>query len=514
MKNIFKYIIGVTLLLLVVSGCTSNYDTYNINPYEPTDANVPALFAELQDCFVSPEENPTQRNNTFWACFGGYVTAPHSWSRSTLYSTYNIDDAWNDWTVSWYYNHFYPSYYKIEEKTEKSGMLYALAVLHRVAIMQYVVNLQGPLPYSKMNSKSYTVAYDDEETAWYAMFDDLDYAIKQMTMLYDPEYSLMKGYDRVYDGDFSKWIKFANSLRLRMAIRISDVAPEYAKKQAQEAFNNEFGVMTDNSESAYDNLKGRYSNGYFIVGDGWGEARVNATITSYMNGYNDPRRDAYFTEATVSGQKGYIGVRSGIQGANSADFKEYSKFKVEAKTPMPFFYASEVAFLCAEAALKGWGFVGGTAQEWYEKGIKLSFSEYNISGADDYIKNGDLKPGVFNDPKYPKYNYTSPSTITIKWDENATKEEKLERIITQKWIANFPISLEAWCDFRRTGYPYIFPAYNNLSTQGVTNERQQRRLRFTQSEYGANPANVAAAAKFLSNGQDTDNTDLWWAKKK
>lgn len=513
MKNIFKYIIGIFLLLSVISGCTDNYDKYNINPYEPADASISKLFAELQDCFVSPEENPSQRNNTFWACFGGYITAPHSWSRSTLYSTYNIDNAWNDWSVSWYYNHFYPSYYKIEEKTEKDGILYALAVLHRVAIMQYVVNLQGPLPYTKMSPESYTVAYDDEKTAWMAMFDDLNYAIDAMTKLYDPSYSPMKGYDRIYNGDFSKWIKFANSLKLRMAIRISDVASAYAKEQAQAAITHEFGLIENVEDSAYDHLDGRYPNGFSIVGNSWGEARANATITSYMNGYNDPRRSAYFTEATVAGEKGYIGVRSGIKGANKADFDEYSKYLVDAKTPMPFFYASEVAFLRAEAALKGWNFVGGTAQEWYETGVKLSFAENGVSGADDYLKNDVLKPEKYSDPKYPRYNYSNPAIITIKWDDNATKEEKLERIITQKWIANFPNGLEAWCDFRRTGYPYIFPAYNNLSTQGVTNERQQRRLRFTQSEYGANLVNVADAVKLLSNGKDTDNTDLWWAKK-
>ena len=89
----------------------------------------------------------------------------------------------------------------------------------------------------------------------------------------------------------------------------------------------------------------------------------------------------------------------------------------------------------------------------------------------------------------------------------------LERIITQKWIAGFPNGLEAWCDFRRTGYPYIFPPFNNLSAQGVDSERGQRRLRFSQSEYTNNGANVAAAVQLLSSQTDSDNTELWWALK-
>ena len=114
-------------------------------------------------------------------------------------------------------------------------------------------------------------------------------------------------------------------------------------------------------------------------------------------------------------------------------------------------------------------------------------------GAEDYIANSTAKPGNYVDPKNSAYNYNNRSTIPIAWSAVSSNEEHLEQIITQKWIANFPNGLEGWCDFRRTGYPYLFPAYNNQSTQGVTN--------------------VTAAVGMLSNGQDSDNTDLWWAKK-
>ena len=290
MKKVLKYIVGVALLPLALAGCTSNFDEYNTNPYEPTTLDVRQFFAEMQDCFASPEENPYQRNATFWACFGGYITAPHSWSRSTLYSTWNIDDDWNKWTVDWYYTKFYPSYFQVENYTEKQGQYYALAVLHRVAVMQYVLNLQGPLPYSQVTNGKYAVPYDDEKTAWHKMFDDLDFAIAELSNAIDPNYRPMSGYDRVYNGDYEKWVKFANSLKLRMAIRISGVDAEYAKQQALSAVNHPIGVMTSNSDSAYDNLNGRFPNGFYQVGTGWGEARLNASITAYMNGYEDPRR--------------------------------------------------------------------------------------------------------------------------------------------------------------------------------------------------------------------------------
>ena len=220
--------------------------------------------------------------------------------------------------------------------------------------------------------------------------------------------------------------------------------------------------------------------------------------------------------ALCSNDSTALGVTQAIQsdyaGANKADFAEYSQWNVTSTTPIPFFVAAEVAFLRAEGALLGWD-MGGTAQHWYEEGIRLAFSEVGAQGAEDYIANSTAKPGNYVDPKNSAYNYNNRSTIPIAWSAVSSNEEHLEQIITQKWIANFPNGLEGWCDFRRTGYPYLFPAYNNQSTQGVTNERQQRRLRFSLSEYQTNNANVTAAVGMLSNGQDSDNTDLWWAKK-
>lgn len=109
-------------------------------------------------------------------------------------------------------------------------------------------------------------------------------------------------------------------------------------------------------------------------------------------------------------------------------------------------------------------------------------------------------------------NYTVKTTITIAWDETASFETNLERIITQKWIANFPLGLEAWADYRRTGYPEIFPVVDNLSNGVISTERQQRRLPFPLKEKQGNSENVAAAVTMLG-GADTGATDLWWAKK-
>ena len=179
---------------------------------------------------------------------------------------------------------------------------------------------------------------------------------------------------------------------------------------------------------------------------------------------------------------------------------------------MLIFSAAEAAFLQAEAALLGWTDVCSSAQSFYEAGITISFAEREISSSPSgYYNDGTRTPGSFTDMKNSAYNYTPKNQVTIRWDESASAEEKLNRLITQKWIANFPLGAEAWNDYRRTGYPDIFPAHDNRSTQGVTKERGQRRLRFSLNEYETNRANVQAAAAMI--GGDKENIDLWWAKK-
>ncbi len=110
-------------------------------------------------------------------------------------------------------------------------------------------------------------------------------------------------------------MKFANTLKLRMAIRVSGVA-DYAQAKAEEAVRG--GVLESVSDSSYDTTSsGINENGYAIV-SGWGEVRANACITSYMNGYKDPRRSAYFTKQAAGFSEDYVGVRSGIFGSSKS----------------------------------------------------------------------------------------------------------------------------------------------------------------------------------------------------
>jgi hypothetical protein len=175
---------------------------------------------------------------------------------------------------------------------------------------------------------------------------------------------------------------------------------------------------------------------------------------------------------------------------------------------------AEVYFLRAEGALRGWN-MGGDAQTLYETGIRTSFTVSGVAtGADAYIANNIAKAAVYTDPRNTSNNIApgdaALSTITIKWNTAGTTEENLERIITQKWISMFPDGQEAWSEFRRTGYPKLFPVKVNNSNGLIPNTI--RRIPFPSAEYQTNASGVAGAVSLLGN-PDNGGSKLWWDKK-
>ena len=240
---------------------------------------------------------------------------------------------------------------------------------------------------------------------------------------------------------------------------------------------------------------------------------MGATMDSYLNGYNDPRISSYFRMASTGK---YTGIRTGIdmnreKYATSGDF---SDLNASGSDDLVWMNPAEAYFLRAEGAIRGWN-MGGTAQELYESGIRASFEFLGVSGADSYLNNDTNKPAAYIDPANPGNSIENPDKlgqITIKWNEEAGMEEKLERIITQKWIAIYPDGQEAWSELRRTAYPKVFPVALNKSGGTIDTQKQVRRIPFPASEYRNNKENVEQAITLL-NGEDNGGTSLWWDKK-
>lgn len=238
---------------------------------------------------------------------------------------------------------------------------------------------------------------------------------------------------------------------------------------------------------------------------------MNASMDSYMNGYNDPRLSKYFKPAASDGK--YHGVRLGVQNMAPSKYagSNVSNLNVDnSSTPIVWMTAAESYFLRAEGALRGWN-MGGTAKEFYEAGIKMSFDENSAGSADNYINDNTSKPADYEDPTGDGNSKSAMSQITIKW-EDGNFEKSLERIITQKWIALYPDGPEGWAEFRRTGYPKLFPVVTNYSSSVVSSDTQIRRCPFPTSEYNTNPDGVKTGVAALG-GADNIGTKLWWDKK-
>ena len=142
--------------------------------------------------------------------------------------------------------------------------------------------------------------------------------------------------------------------------------------------------------------------------------------------------------------------------------------------------------------------------------MKLSFDQWGASGADAYLADATSTEANYQDANGGYgHDESAVSTITIKWDDSASDEVKLERLITQKWIALFPEGQEGWNEIRRTGYPKVFPV---AQSTGSYNIRVPNRIPFDNDETINNAANYVKAVELLG-GADDYATKMWWQKK-
>ena len=257
----------------------------------------------------------------------------------------------------------------------------------------------------------------------------------------------------------------------------------------------------------------------------YNETRMGATIWGYLDGYKDPRLSAYFTEGTYGSdswaQTGYFPVaptNSKSKSETSYSAKFASRPKVDSNSPLYWFRASETYFLKAEAAL--YNLIGGDPKTFYEQGINISFQEQGVSGVATYLSGTGKPTGLTgSNYKYGTYNHDlSIGNTSPKWDDytgNLSKqEEQLQKIITQKYLALYPNAVEAWTEYRRTGFPYLMKPMDEVAPgrigASIEDCRVPERFRFAPTAYNSNP-NMAEIPTLLGGG-DIGATKLWWVR--
>lgn len=532
LKNSLKLLWAVMIVALV-SSCTDKFEEYNRNPGEPTVEDlmeghylIKLQFPTLINYAFPVQENSYQLTENFiGAVYGRYFNIANSNWRNH-FQTFNAQDNWLYTPIEDTYKYIARSFYEVEKISvdkEEYQHLYSFARILKVTAFQRLTDMYGPLPYSQLSAGNLLAEYDDQETIYKTMFNELDEAIAVLTQHYkdNPNY---KGdsdvFDAIYGNDYKKWVIYANTLKLRMAMRIRYANPELAKEKAEAAVAHEFGVMNSNEDNANNAFN---PNGLYKVAVEWSDSRVCADIVSYMKGYADPRLSQYFTKVNlgpdVTPTEEYVGVRSGITIASQDITRRYSTANTSADDLNLIMPASESYFLRAEGALLGWN-MKGTAQQLYEEGIRISFAQWGVvdeEAINAYISNNKNVPADYPQPENkllidPKVNYAvkNQSKALIKWDEGADLEKKLEKIITQKWIAIYPNGQEAWSEHRRTGYPKFFPVLVNMSGDPLLADGVASRIPYPTIE--KNKPTYPKVKESLG-GEDNYSTKLWWDKK-
>lgn len=534
----YKYIVGV-LALSLFTAC--DFQKVNTNEFEllPEEGLMDGIsiggpITAMQKCVfpVGTQADGTSVANRYQTaynlaadCWSGYFGQNNNWGGPNNLN-YFLKDGWVASSYTESYSTVVPLWQDLKGKTETQfPEVFALAQILKISAWHKATDMFGPIPYKEAGKGLITVPYDSQEEVYKAMFKELSDAIEVLTKYADNGNSkLLPNADAVYAGDVHKWVVYANSLMLRLAMHVYYADAALSKKYALQAVNHSYGVMkTKDDEAKMERGASlEFKNNLDVLINQYNECRMGSSMLAYLGGYQDPRLPKYFNTSTVSqavtvGTYGkYSGVPTGHDVSSNDAFRDSSRPAITSTTPTYWMRASEVYFLLAEAALHGFA-VGGTAESLYEKGIEMSFEENGIASSEvaDYMSSG-LKPSAYSfHLTNPGVNVDVPAVTEATTAWSGTDEEKLEKIMIQKWIALYPNGQEAWSEYRRTGYPKLHSTITNYSNGEVDSEVGIRRMRFptNKSTSAEDIANLESARKLLRGGLDKAGTRLWWDNK-
>lgn len=347
--------------------------------------------------------------------------------------------------------------------------------------------------------------------------------------------TLLQDYDRICGADIDQWIRFSNTIRLRMAIRMSNVEPDLARTEAQSAIQD--GLIRRSVEYTGDD--GR-PNPLWAISENWDDTRLNASMENIMKRLNFPLMTRWFSTniGNISDEQGnvtlamsseVVGVRSGISLTPRDASNQYVNFSglsgEFANKRVAILKYSEALFMEAEADLR-WEVGTLFASRLYHNGIQAMFEENNLDATSNEYNNYYNQEAADTTIFYVDYanplnsiiisdtdsidnpNKDNLITIGVRWDNNDDDRTKLEKIITQKWLANFPQGLEAWNDLRRTGYPRIF-MNDDIGDGSLDSYKLIRRIPWDASDASiANDINTTGLEAL--GGPNLERTYLWW----
>ena len=483
-QKIIPYIFLLTLGLFVGS-CTEEFAEINTNPNDPETINPSLLLPNAIQVSVDRywgHSTRFQRLNIDAAMCWVQHIARNIYINSEG-DTYEVPVTISSGTWDNVYRNSLVNFESVIELSGPEGQYVnrnyeGIALTMKAFTFMYLTDVFGPIPYSQalkgaaeeaINSPS----YDSMEDIYASLLDELKMANEKLSV----NGPAVAG-DIMFDGDVLRWKKFANSLRLKLANRQAAKKPSESRAVMQEIISNpsQFPIFTGNDDFAqlmHANVIGS-RNKMFDVFSTRSDWNISTTFIDKLLELEDPRISAY---ATPLADGTYAGLPNGLTDEAAASIVASTigtKF-LDAEAPSILMTYSELMFILAEAALDG--DIAGNASDYFRMAIQASFNQNGVEMPSDYVS----KLGTLDK----------------------------ETLMTQKWIALFGQGIEAWTEYRRTGFP-VMPAPNPaaiFSNNGVL----PTRLEYPLSEYSLNMDNLTQGIQLLG-GEDNMRTKLWWAE--
>lgn len=480
-----KKILYISLMTLFFIGCDDRLDELNTDKRNPAEVDPTSLFAQgLRETMdnitsISVNDNPFNLYAQYWA----QTTYPDE----SQYNLVSREIPANFW-VNGYRDalqDFKAARVRVELQLEEGTSGEPDEVLNnRLAaidiMMAYVyhtmVDVFGNIPYSEaLDPENISPAYDDARTIYDNIIATLTAAGASIDVSAE---GFPVAQDPMYGGDMTKWFKFANSLKLRLGMRLADVDPTASQSIVNEALAaGVFESNDDNASMAYQSASPNTNPIYEdLVLSGRHDFVAANTLVNIMNGLDDPRRAVYFDDNLGEGV-----YEGGIYGSanNFSDFTQIGEILHTPDFPGILMTYAEVEFLMAEAAARGGYAVPGTAADHYHAGIEASFNQWGLSDAmaAEYIAQ-------------PNVNY------------NTAPGDYKQKIGLQMWLALYNQGFEAWSTWRRLDFAGLTPP------PGMVIADIPLRFTYPLEEAQLNRPNYTAAGTAI--GGDLVTTPLFW----
>lgn len=498
MKTVYiKTIVLLIVFNLGLTGCTDNFEEINTNLNEPEQLSNPGLLL--------PEIIRGAMNDSYTGAWRrGNIVADYLANQFVSAFDWSPADA-EEYFLWSYYGHLRNVQNVIDLATGNDMKNYeGIALVLKSYFFQSMTDIYGSIPYSqatKARSENINFPeYDTQEAIYAGILADLARANE----LLSPSNEAVTG-DILYNGDVTKWKRFANSLRLRCLLRISDRTDPSAQMSAIVSDPVTYPLFTGNADQAALQYLDQLNNEFPRYRGQFGES-ASQTMVDILKTLNDPRLYVFAqptpsTAGSVNPQ--YVGVPNGIadedtfnEGAANqslpgllwAPLNSSPQYASPTAAQALLMTYGELQFILAEAAERG--FISGDPEAYYLAGIKSQFDYYASRIPANFVfpKAPDVQPAT---------SYYSQATVAYTGAQAA----KLEKIWLQKWLSLFNCGFEGWSEWRRTGVPVITPGPNSLGFVPV-------RFLYPLTEQSTNNANYLKAVQ--AQGPDNTQTRVWW----